>query len=202
MVRGQSLWIHSQMRLEDLEGDRCAWCGSEFEPRDIRQQYCSATCRARARSKRERVVITDCNCPWCGIEFEPVSARQKYCSRTCQKRSNEQRERSARFRAQVATLQCTACGGTMLGIKRTHARYCLTCRRPHENAQQRRRYRERVPLPDLRCVRCGSAMPMATRIDKKFCSSCQQQKRNDRRRRAREKQRERVSGKRAPQGSE
>lgn len=68
----------------------CKECGKEFEPKDVRERYCSNKCRKlhwakylyEYNRKDGGCKLVSRECPICGTHFEGRT-NKKYCSKRC-----------------------------------------------------------------------------------------------------------------------
>ena len=70
---------------------RCAYCGTEIEPRAVNQKYCSHRCACKASyHKRVRFESVTFECSMCGrtvvTDPERKDKRTRFCSHECEKK--------------------------------------------------------------------------------------------------------------------
>lgn len=64
----------------------CKLCGKEFAPKNDRQYYCSAKCKANANKERRMADMeNETACGWCGEWFVKHHHKQLYCCKECSK---------------------------------------------------------------------------------------------------------------------
>lgn len=128
----------------------CPACGASFERDRMRQRYCSARCRDRAKSraatKRKQLARPPKVCPICGNEFPDVRGR-KYCSQACRDRAKAQHDRLYRELARGAKAPkiCPVCGNEFTPRSNCQ-RYCSP--RCASKAKQRARYLRQRQQPE------------------------------------------------------
>ncbi len=74
----------------------CKQCGNTFEAKTRAKQFCSNTCRARAKYLQNNPTLPDdlaAVCPQCGVTFTRVRRKGIYCTPQCRHRAKKQRER-------------------------------------------------------------------------------------------------------------
>lgn len=73
---------------------KCQYCGKEFEPKNMRQKYCSPRCGYEVLKEKSRARYTKKEkpeeriCKYCGERFQPKLKKQVFCSCKCQKTVN------------------------------------------------------------------------------------------------------------------
>jgi hypothetical protein len=107
------------MRLDDLRGPECVWCGKELDPSSNQMLYCcDAHNKAYQHDQERRARLAEKaswnrRCPACDAPI-PVEARRDriYCSKKCFRVVDEVRSRGARRLAARANRTCEHCGAT------------------------------------------------------------------------------------------
>lgn len=154
------------LRLEDLKGDSCLWCGEDIDlsrPKAILMSYCSATCRVRYRNNLVHVALIASKqgrvCEHCNGPIAPSKkAGTKYCTFTCGANANRP-EAVGRY-----PMACQQCGSEFHG-QSPRQRYCsCAC---SGAAFRARRDAER---PAKHCLHCHSAITRPRHSNKAFCS--------------------------------
>ena len=117
------------MRLEDLKGDSCLWCGEDIDlsrPFAITRVYCSAECRLAYRNDVDRRTRIEAKqgrqCKQCGAPI-PVTRRidSDCCSDKCSQAYNRA-DQAKRY-----PLACQQCGAQFFGHY-ARQKYCSsTC---------------------------------------------------------------------------
>jgi hypothetical protein len=154
-----------RVRAEARSVEReCAHCGVCFSGKRLTADYCSMSCKQKARYKRRPKVKVEraaTFCRECGVEIKRA-ANARYCSRKCMRRASVKRRRTTR----VEEMQriCSVCGAAMPIELFVGARYCsAVCRRVSGRA---RKYG--ITGPSLyalteahggRCALCGTEQP-------------------------------------------
>lgn len=85
-----------------LKPKKCAFCGTEFTPKQTKQKFCCRKCQMRYNSKKQADKIKEENkiekvCPICNKTFEGTP-RQIYCSKDCYKLSQKDNRRQRYLR--------------------------------------------------------------------------------------------------------
>lgn len=165
------------MKLEDFEGDRCAWCREPFEARAINNTFCCVKCQIAARIARDRPPLLTMTCP-CGTEFQTRRSFQKYCCHECG------RQRHRRFNSEVLSEErrrdragraCAHCGEAFDAVK-GFQRYCSHACVGAAGYDRKTGRTLRDVLAALRCHDCGGAIPDAIRTDRLYCRACQRKR--------------------------
>lgn len=142
------------MTLDELEGDKCAFCASPFEAKQAKQIYCSPECRSAARyeehegwraRRREDLVCVRCSSPIVGAERQD----RKLCD-DCQKlaasEANEKcrrKRRAAKRERTLSTMTCISCSTPIVGAEVTWRTLCDDCRLLRR-AETLRRYKAKA----------------------------------------------------------
>lgn len=145
------------MRLEDIPDSVCPQCRQPFESWRMDQKYCSAECRAAARSKFTSEVTSEerrraragRTCRHCGEPFEAKRRDQVFCSHRCGNAHTYERVRGYRPAEARAALRCEVCGEPIVGAVKTDTRYCPVCRHAKKN-EASRLYKRRVRIERFR----------------------------------------------------
>lgn len=146
------------MRLDDLQGDLCAWCDRGFESPYTVQKYCCNRCRKAAENARRTAAYraaasgdnSGLTCPQCRSRFDAKNRAQKYCCRSCQVQSRNDRRRGKPLAEALADLRCSDCGGQMPHAARCNSMRCLPCNRIIR--RKRNRERERIRRAKRRMI--------------------------------------------------
>lgn len=190
------------MRLDDLEGDRCLFCGTPLDDcRRADKVFCGRVCRDKQYTKElgefRRQHRASLSCAWCGKSLgHTKSAWAKYCSDACRLDAGERERMAAGLRerrrvakeADMAGATCQFCAGPLPANAKRGQKFCAPlCRsrwhrqalgdevRLARNAAQAamRKKRRADSLKDRTCAVCDVPLPVAWRKDRKFCSmSC------------------------------
>lgn len=80
-------------KKKTLKPKKCAFCGTEFTPKQVKQKFCCRKCQTRYNSKKQAEKIKKENkiekvCPICNKTFEGTP-RQIYCGKDCYKLSQK-----------------------------------------------------------------------------------------------------------------
>ena len=80
-------------KKKTLKPKKCAFCGTEFTPKQTKQKFCCRKCQMRYNSKKQAEKIKEENkiekvCPICNKTFEGTP-RQIYCGKDCYKLSQK-----------------------------------------------------------------------------------------------------------------
>ena len=80
-------------KKKTLKPKKCAFCGTEFTPKQIKQKFCCRKCQTRYNSKKQAEKIKKESkiekvCPICNKTFEGTP-RQIYCGKDCYKLSQK-----------------------------------------------------------------------------------------------------------------
>jgi endogenous inhibitor of DNA gyrase (YacG/DUF329 family) len=100
-----------------IEEKPCAYCGNVFLPTDIRSNFCSKSCLAKA-GKIHKVKLITMTCAYCGkTEPRKTGEKRKYCSDECKKNAKRKRNTLYKFTySQKTTIKtrdgfrCILCG--------------------------------------------------------------------------------------------
>jgi hypothetical protein len=82
--RMRALNLRSSEEYKRTHIHTCKTCGKDFKPGAPQAQFCSETCRVKARNVRRRVPWqTKRKCKECGETFMPKAAKAEFCCRAC-----------------------------------------------------------------------------------------------------------------------
>ena len=153
------------LRLEDLKGDSCLWCGDDIDlsrPFAIARIYCSAKCRyeywndlarsARIESKQGRL------CQQCGA---PIPVTRRIDSDCCSDKCAQTYGRADR--AKRYPLDCQQCGSQFFGHY-ARQKYCSPACYGAGHSAIRKARRGSTP-----CAHCGTVFDRAY-ATQRFCS--------------------------------
>lgn len=163
------------MRLEDLAGDSCLWCGKEIDlsrPHAIKRLYCCRRCVDKHASHLDTLALEEAKraqnrrCVQCGSVISvSKQAGTMYCSRSCSSKSRPRRPRHRVIAAAKFNRHCTQCHGPIAPDKRLGALYCSrSCANRVHNA---RTPADRQWHP-LVCEACG-ASSFGSHPRQRFC---------------------------------
>lgn len=152
------------MRLDDLKGDSCLWCGKEIDlsrPHAIKRIYCCRRCVDTHASHLDTIALEEAKraqnrrCAQCGSAI-PVSKQTGtiYCSRSCARKARPRPPRPRVIVAAKFNRHCRQCHGPIAPDKRLDALYCS--RACTDRAHHRRRPADRRWFP-LVCEACGTS---------------------------------------------
>lgn len=165
------------MKLEDFEGDRCAWCNKPFEARAHNHLYCCVKCEIASRPKWVPKPLLTITCP-CGTEFQTRRSFQKYCCIPCARRHQRKFNLeviSEERRQARADRTCAHCGKPFDAVK-GFQRYCSHACNGAAGYDRKMGRKLKDVLAELRCHDCGGPIPDAIRTDRLYCRACQRKR--------------------------
>lgn len=117
------------MKLDDLPGDGCAFCGACIEHKRVYAIYCSRTCKDGHRRHLEREAGREAKagntCILCGAVI-PLTRRADtlFCSKSCYDKVSYARCRGQRRTETRKGRSCAICGGPISETLRAGTKYC------------------------------------------------------------------------------
>lgn len=168
------------MRLEDLKGDSCLWCGEDIDlsrPFAIARIYCSAKCRYEYRNDLARSARIESKqgrqCQQCGA---PIPVTRRIDSDCCSDKCSQSYGRADQ--AQRYPLTCKQCGSDFHGHFAGQQYCCCACSGAAYSARQK------AKRGSIACAHCSSVFDRPNFTQRFCCVDCANA---DRRERAKEK---------------
>lgn len=145
--------------MDDNVESTCVFCGVKFLATKKSAQYCSGSCKEKARQQRLGKLRGEINCPNCGSVFQPKTGKQKFCSRSCSSayaHKNKWKEHKH---------ICIDCGAEFLAQRKDRLR-CVSCWKKHRSMQTMLYRYQKDPTVQIGAGSGGAQHPIVDVYDK------------------------------------